>query len=277
MPRSPTPTREGLRVVDLIPAHLDAERALGLLRLLDPAAHRTDRLRAGTRRGPRPAGGRRHPRAGRARHRGAAALESAGPDPPAPPLKEYAPDATGWAIAPGLRSPHPGPRPARRGAARPGPARRRLLAAAQLAGLALLAKCLFVGAALGRGGGRPVLAAARRRASPAAGPAPRRPGPRHRVPAAALPVRRAADPGHPRPAEPPRTRRTPRRAHAAYTAELAAGTDRFFEARRADCPWCGSRRPRRTGPDARPAPGQARPVHPGASAGTAATSSRTPG
>ncbi|MCR8578145.1 class I SAM-dependent methyltransferase, partial [Streptomyces sp. Isolate_219] len=40
-------------------------------------------------------------------------------------------------------------------------------------------------------------------------------------------------------AEPPRAAGTAAR-HAAYTADLAAGTDRFFEPRRADCPWCSA-------------------------------------
>ncbi|MER6199209.1 class I SAM-dependent methyltransferase, partial [Streptomyces sp. NPDC001586] len=92
---------EGLRVLDLLPADLPAERALGLLRLVDPARYRWDRLGEG---------------------RGAgfavlvaeevlarAGVEAVGPRPvPAEllaltrRLKEYAADATGLAIAPGL-------------------------------------------------------------------------------------------------------------------------------------------------------------------------------
>ncbi|MFD7834654.1 methyltransferase domain-containing protein [Streptomyces sp. NPDC059761] len=39
--------REGLRVLDLLPADLAAERVLGLLRLVDPAGYREDRLAEG--------------------------------------------------------------------------------------------------------------------------------------------------------------------------------------------------------------------------------------
>lgn len=93
--------REGLRVLDLLPADLAAERVLGLLRLVDPAGYRQDRL-------------------GEGRGAGFAVLVSeqvlarAGVDPAEPHstpaelqallrrLKEYAADATGLAIAPAL-------------------------------------------------------------------------------------------------------------------------------------------------------------------------------
>ncbi|MEY2272119.1 hypothetical protein [Streptomyces sp. BF23-19] len=92
---------EGLRVLDLLPADLPAERALGLLRLVDPARYRQDRLAAG--RG-----------AGFAVLATEEVLARAGVDPGGPRpdpvellaltrrLKEYAADATGLAIAPGL-------------------------------------------------------------------------------------------------------------------------------------------------------------------------------
>ncbi|MGW3274423.1 hypothetical protein ACWDFH_23570 [Streptomyces kronopolitis] len=90
--------REGLQVLDLIPARLDTESTLGLLRLLDPAAHRTDRCAPGH-------------GAGRALLVTDEVLGRAGladGEPPRSPadllrlvrtLKEYAPDATGWALA----------------------------------------------------------------------------------------------------------------------------------------------------------------------------------
>lgn len=100
--------REGLQVLDLVPARLDAESTLGLLRLLDPAAHRTDRCAPGH-------------GAGRALLVTDEVLGRAGlgaGEPPRSPadllrlvrtLKEYAPDATGWALAPGLTAPPPAP------------------------------------------------------------------------------------------------------------------------------------------------------------------------
>ncbi|MEU9147671.1 class I SAM-dependent methyltransferase, partial [Streptomyces sp. NPDC048349] len=100
--------REGLRVLDLLPADLAAERALGLLRLVDPARYRRDRLGEG--RG-----------AGFALLASEEVLARAGVDADGPRpgpaqllaltrrLKEYAAGATGLAIAPALScGPPPG-------------------------------------------------------------------------------------------------------------------------------------------------------------------------
>ncbi|MCJ1676414.1 class I SAM-dependent methyltransferase [Streptomyces sp. APSN-46.1] len=238
--------REGLRVLDLLPADLAAERALGLLRLVDPARYREDRLGEG--RG-----------AGYAVLVAEEVLARAGVEPGAPRpvpaellaltrrLKEYAADATGLAIAPALSCGRPGA-----ASRRPGPGSRRAaelraqglppgaLAAAQLCGLALLA-----GAAVrqGRWGAaaaglywlQPYLALG--------GPgSPLRPHDLARATAArpacslAAALRTAAAAARDR-GEGPDTARA-----AAYRADLAAGTDRFLEPRRPDCPWCGSRR-----------------------------------
>ncbi|MFF5448054.1 class I SAM-dependent methyltransferase [Streptomyces sp. NPDC012888] len=232
--------REGLEVLELLPEDLDAERALGLLRLLDPAAYRRDRLACG--RG-----------AGTALLATAEVLARAGIDPDgrrgAPELlgltrrlKEYAAGTTDLAVAPGLRAPAPGP-----GAdggleelyaqgLPPGP-----LAAARLAGLALLA------AGAVRHGRWGLAAAALYWAQPwlVLGPGgPLRPAGLGRA-TAARPVRSLH--GALRTAVAARAVAAARRSAgpdavraAWYAAELAAGTDRFFEPRRADCPWCGA-------------------------------------
>ncbi|MFF1413025.1 methyltransferase domain-containing protein [Streptomyces sp. NPDC058289] len=132
--------REGLRVLDLLPGDLPTERVLGLLRLVDPAGYRQDRLGEG--RG-----------AGFAVLVAEEVLARAGVDPAGPDatpaelmavirrVKEYAADATGLAIAPSLSC---GPPTAAGGPARAAELRAQglppgALAAAQLAGLALLA------------------------------------------------------------------------------------------------------------------------------------------
>lgn len=144
--------REGLWVLDLLPADLAAERVLGLLRLVDPGRYREDRLAEGrgagyavlvaeevlARAGVDPA-----------------AVNPGGTDPGAPGaglepaellaltrrLKEYAAGSTGLAIAPALSVGRTGD-PA--GAVRAAELRAQglppgALAAAQLAGVALLA------------------------------------------------------------------------------------------------------------------------------------------
>ncbi|MCY0951989.1 class I SAM-dependent methyltransferase [Streptomyces sp. H27-S2] len=242
--------REGLAVLDLLPGDLGAERALGLLRLVDPARYREDRLGEG--RG-----------AGYAVLVSDGVLARAGVDPagPAPEpvrllelirrLKEYAPGATGLAIAPGLscgRAAADGPGGVN-GAVRAAELRAQglppgALAAAQLAGLALLAG---VAVRQGRWGAaaaglywlQPYLALG--------GPGtPLRPA--DLAPAtAARPVRSlgtalrtAAAVARTTGAGAADEAADGTRA-AAYRAELAAGTERFLEARRPDCPWCGSR------------------------------------
>ncbi|MFC9585228.1 class I SAM-dependent methyltransferase [Streptomyces yangpuensis] len=239
---------EGLRVLDLLPADLAAERALGLLRLVDPARYRGDRLAEG---------------------RGAgfavlvtedvlerAGVDAGGPRPDTAELlaltrrvKEYAPDATGLAVAPALSCAGAGDTGAAGGPARAAELRAQGLppgavAAAQLCGLALLAG---VAVRQGRWGaaaaglywlqpylvlgtpGSPLRPAGLARATAA------RP-----VRSLAAAVRTAAAGTGTRPAGrdgAPDTARV-----AAYREELAAGTDRFLEPRRPDCPWCGSDR-----------------------------------
>ncbi|MER6444423.1 class I SAM-dependent methyltransferase [Streptomyces venezuelae] len=234
---------EGLRVLDLLPADLPAERALGLLRLVDPARYRQDRLAAG--RG-----------AGFAVLVTEEVLARAGVDPAGPRpepaellaltrrLKEYAADATGLAIAPGLGcggAGEPGG-PARAAELRAQGLPPGALAAAQLGGLALLAG---VAVRQGRWGAaaaglywlQPYLVLG--------GPGSAlRPAGLGRA-TAARPVRSlgaglrtAAAAGRSSPAD---GAEEAARA-AAYRADLAAGIDRFLEPRRADCPWCGSDR-----------------------------------
>ncbi|WP_406365688.1 hypothetical protein [Streptomyces sp. NBC_01546] len=132
--------REGLRVLDLLPADLAAERALGLMRLVDPVRYRRDRLGEG--RG-----------AGFAVLAAEEVLARAGVDPDGPRpgpaellaltrrLKEYAAGATGLAIAPALScgAPREATGPARAAELRAQGLPPGALAAAQLAGLALLA------------------------------------------------------------------------------------------------------------------------------------------
>ncbi|MGW2275436.1 class I SAM-dependent methyltransferase [Streptomyces yangpuensis] len=233
---------EGLRVLDLLPADLAAERALGLLRLVDPARYRGDRLAEG---------------------RGAgfavlvtedvlerAGIEPGGPRPDTAELlaltrrvKEYAADATGLAVAPGLSCAGAGDTGAAGGPARAAELRAQglppgALAAAQLCGLALLAGAA---ARQGRWGaaaaglywlqpylvlgtpGSPLRPAGLARATAAR--------PVRSLTAAVRTARAAGRDGAPDTAR-----------AAAYREELAAGTDRFLEPRRPDCPWCGSDR-----------------------------------
>ncbi|MFD9522853.1 class I SAM-dependent methyltransferase [Streptomyces sp. NPDC059979] len=236
---------EGLRVLDLLPADLAAERALGLLRLVDPVRYRQDRLGEGrgagfavlvteevlARAGVDPAGPRPEPA-------GLLALTRR--------LKEYAADATGLAIAPGLSCAGTGRTTGSTRAAElraqglpPG-----ALAAAQLGGLALLAG---VAARQGRWG---LAAAGLYWLQPylaLGGPgSPLRPADLARA-TAARPVRslgaalRTAAAAGKAPASGDTGPDTAARA-AAYREELAEGTGHFFEARRPDCPWCGSAR-----------------------------------
>ncbi|MEV5486298.1 MULTISPECIES: class I SAM-dependent methyltransferase [Streptomyces] len=228
--------REGLQVLDLVPTQLDAESTLGLLRLLDPAGHRTDRCAPGH-------------SAGHALLVADAVLGRAGLDDAEPPrsaadllrlvrtLKEYAPEATGWALAPGVTAPpcDPGWRAEELRARGLPPG---LLSAAQLAGLALLVKCCVSAPRWG------LAAAALYWLQPAAVLAPARgPRPADLARATALrplrtlttALRTLQTPS----ADPPEPAGTAAR-RAAYLNELAAGTERFFEPRRTDCPWCAA-------------------------------------
>ncbi|MFD4934364.1 methyltransferase domain-containing protein [Streptomyces virginiae] len=234
---------EGLRVLDLLPADLPAERALGLLRLVDPARYRQDRLAAG--RG-----------AGFAVLATEEVLARAGVDPGGPRpepaellaltrrLKEYAADATGLAIAPGLSCGGLGEAagPARAAELRAQGLPPGALAAAQLGGLALLAG---VAVRQGRWGAaaaglywlQPSLVLGGRRS-------PLRPAGLGRATAArplrslGAGLRTAAAAGRDTPSD----GAVEAARAAAYREDLVAGIDRFLEPRRADCPWCGSDR-----------------------------------
>ncbi|MFF5779054.1 methyltransferase domain-containing protein [Streptomyces virginiae] len=234
---------EGLRVLDLLPADLPAERALGLLRLVDPARYRQDRLAAG--RG-----------AGFAVLATEEVLARAGVDPGGPRpepaellaltrrLKEYAADATGLAIAPGISCGGLGEAagPARAAELRAQGLPPGALAAAQLGGLALLAG---VAVRQGRWGAaaaglywlQPSLVLGGRRS-------PLRPAGLGRATAArplrslGAGLRTAAAAGRDTPSD---GALEAARA-AAYREDLAAGIGRFLEPRRTDCPWCGSDR-----------------------------------
>lgn len=143
--------RTGLQVLDLVPARLDTERALSLLRILDLSAARYNRTADGR------GAGHALLIAEDVRHRAGVECDT-GPDScPGPAelhtllrrLKPYAPAATGVAIAPGLAA--PAPDPARRAAELraqglpPG-----LLTVAQLAGLALLVRAAVADGGWGR-------------------------------------------------------------------------------------------------------------------------------
>ncbi|MFE9561500.1 methyltransferase domain-containing protein [Streptomyces sp. NPDC006487] len=262
--------REGLRVLDLLPGDLPAERVLSLLRLVDPAGYRQDRLGEG--RG-----------AGFAVLVTEEVLARAGVDPAGPDatpaelmtlirrVKGYAADATGLAIAPALSC---GPLAGAGGPARAAELRAQglppfALATAQLAGLALLAGVAVRqgrwGAAaaglywiqpylaLGRPGtplrpadlarataARPVRSLGAALSTVAA--TPRTPGadPVRADPVRAEAARSESVAAAPLPAASVQAGSLPAASVQAYRADLAAGTDRFFEPRRPDCPWCGS-------------------------------------
>ncbi|MFD7031610.1 methyltransferase domain-containing protein [Streptomyces sp. NPDC059917] len=238
--------REGLRVLDLIPADLGAESALGLLRLVDPAGYRGDRLAQGR------GAGYAVLVAEEVLARAGLDLDpAAGADPArlvalVRTLKEYAPDATSMAVAPGL-SCGPGPRRADAAQLRAHGLAPGALAAAQFAGLALLAWASLRRGPWGK------LAAGLYWLQPYAvlgGPAgPLRPASLARDTAArplrsldaALRTALAAAATGGSGAAGARDGDHEDRAER-YGRELAAGTDRFLEPRRADCPWCGSRR-----------------------------------
>ncbi|MER5460004.1 class I SAM-dependent methyltransferase [Streptomyces sp. NPDC002668] len=235
--------RTGLQVLDLVPARLDTERALSLLRLLDLSAARYHRTADGR------GAGQALLIAEDVRRRAGVECDTGPHSRPGPAelhillkrLKPYAPAATGVAIAPGLAAPPPDP--ARRAVdlraqgLPPG-----LLTVAQLAGLALLVRAAVAD------GGWGAAAAALYWLQPAlvlGGPrTPLRPADLIRA-TAARPLYslgsalRTAASDRSGPAGPVAELETLR---PGYAAELKAGTDRFFELRRADCPWCGSTR-----------------------------------
>jgi hypothetical protein len=247
--------RTGLHVLDLLPARIDTEQALSLIRVLDLSAARYDRAAQGRgagcallisedvrRRSGIDCGTGHDTRPGTDR----AATADSSPDLTElhgllKRLKEYAPTATGVAIAPRLTA------PAADLSLRAAELRSRglpptLVATAQLAGLALLARAAVTDRRWG------AAAAALYCLQPAlilGGPdSPLRPADLPRA-TTARPLRslaaalRTAVTDRPRPAGP-----TPEMEalRPAYDVELKAGTDRFFESRRPDCPWCGSAR-----------------------------------
>ncbi|MFD7083801.1 methyltransferase domain-containing protein [Streptomyces sp. NPDC059918] len=244
--------REGLRVLDLLPADLGAERALGLLRLVDPAGYRQDRLAEGR------GAGYAVLVAEEVLARAGVDLAGSGPGgaggrEPADllalirRLKEYAADSTGLAIAPALsvgRSGDPAG-PVRAAELRAQGLPPGVLAGAQLAGLAVLAGLAgrqgrWGAAAAGLywlqpylvlGGSGAPLRPADLPGATAIRPA-RSLGAAVRTAAAVLrtPAEDGADAG------------AGAARAAAYRTELAFGTERFLEPRRTDCPWCGSRR-----------------------------------
>jgi SAM-dependent methyltransferase len=229
--------REGLEVVDLIPADLPAYPVLDLARLVEVAAFRHDRLAVGR--------SARHAMLvdasvlARARIEQLDVLDPVGFAELAVQLKRYAPDSTSHAVAAGL---HAGPEDmakrlallqALHSAGTP------LALALPAVGYAAMVISLLVNPAWG------LAAAALFCAQPylvVAG-VPLAPRDLHR---AAL-LRPVLDPlrwvrtlaGRWRPpARPdPYEQRRPE-----YAADLAAGTERFFEPRRDTCPWCGSTR-----------------------------------
>ncbi|MDQ0748556.1 SAM-dependent methyltransferase [Streptomyces africanus] len=232
-------SREGLKVLDLLPGDLPTVELLDFARLVNTRSFRRDRLAFGR----------------SAQHAvvvEAAVLERLGTPLPAGTdlaglsaaeltdllgqLKKSAPTTTGFALAPGLRSVR---RTAReRVAARPGntfvPPSAAL--AARLAAGALTVACLAMApawgaAALAGYALQPTLVRGRRFAPPD----------RHRAtwlrpvlgPGDWLSTARAAH-----------ALRGPADPHAGlraeYQAELARGVEQFFEPRRGSCPWCGS-------------------------------------
>ncbi|MEV8021342.1 class I SAM-dependent methyltransferase [Streptomyces sp. NPDC086554] len=236
--------RTGLQVLDLLPGRLDTERALSLLRVLDPSAHHYARTAEG-----RGAGHALLVAEDVRRRSGIGSGTELGPELGTElmtdelhtllkRLKEYAATATGVAIAPGLAAPTPDlalrAAELRAQGLPPG-----LVATAQLAGLALLLRAAVADRRWGAAAAalyclQPVLVLG---------------GPRSPLRPADLPRAAAARPLHslgaalrtavsarPRPGPSPELEAL----RPYYTAELKAGTDRFFEDRRPNCPWCGS-------------------------------------
>ncbi|XVQ08371.1 methyltransferase domain-containing protein [Spirillospora sp. CA-255316] len=231
-----------LQVLDLVPAGLDSARALELVRRVDAETYQGARLAVG-------AGGGHAMLvtadvAGRAGVTRFAGLSAAEMERLAVRLKRYAPVGTDLAVTPAI-DPVGCPPGDRRAILRGRwPADLPVYLSGNLIGLAAL------GFAVGRGllgARRPadalpavsVLAAAAAQPYLATAGTPLRPHDRHRFaltrPVGALTrwVRVAAQRERPDPAL--------ARARVEYAAELAGGVERFFEPRRDDCPWCGSR------------------------------------
>lgn len=230
--------REGLLVLDLVPETMPVEPLLDLLGDVDPARFRTDPVAAGR--------GACHAllvHEGVLERSGVAAAEGLDPveliDITAR-LKQYAPRATGHAVAPGLTALRQDPAAAK--------ARLRALGAPPGLGLASLLG--QAGAFTGAVFATPfwgLVALATWWVQPyvvLAGRPPVRPRRAYAdiLPRPALAVYRWIR-GVSGPTAPPRE--TPEEMaakRARYQAEVADGIDHFFEERRDTCPWCGSDR-----------------------------------
>lgn len=229
-----------LAALDLVPSDLPTAQALDLLRIVDPATYRTDRLARGW-------GGLHATLADDGVLR-AAGISPERPDLSAPELAEavvqlklHAPATTDLVVAAGLTSdPDVLARDgdvitALHGRNATGALLPRLAWFCTLAASSLLGPRWAL-ATLGAWSAQPlVVFAGNSRLRPADRWAysasrvvrePRRLG-------AALGAQGAGKPGQPDPVE----QRRP-----AYQAELAQGVERFFEPRRTDCPWCSSTR-----------------------------------
>jgi SAM-dependent methyltransferase len=235
-------TKHRLQVLDLVPAGLDSLRAMELVRRIDPAAYRADRLIQGM------GGGHAvlvdaevAQRASITRFSGLTAAEM---EALAVRLKLYAPVRTDLAVASGLALTATCTPVDRRAILR-----RRwhgdlpVYLSGNMIGLAVLGAGLVRCLTGGERAGWAALVAACAQPYLATVGTPLRPHDRRRF-ALTRPVaaplwwlRVAAVKDEPDP-EMPRLRRE-------YAAELAAGTERFYEARRTDCPWCGGRDLRR--------------------------------
>jgi SAM-dependent methyltransferase len=232
-------TREGLEVVDLVPADLRGDRALELARGVDPRTYRTDRLAPGQ--------GAFHAllvdagvleRAGVDRTDG---LDPVGYADVVTRLKRYAAASTDLVVAPGLRA---GPDQLdKRLASLRAVCRARLgpPAGVQIALPALVYALLAVGMVAHPAWGAVAVVAFCAQPYLVFAGGPLRP----RDLRAMVLLRPLRDPvrllrtvtGRWRPAPEPDPYEQRR---AVYTEELAAGIERFFEPRRETCPWCGS-------------------------------------
>jgi SAM-dependent methyltransferase len=229
--------RTGLQLLDLVPGQLDTEHTLGLLRDLDLKDSRF--ARTGKVRG----AGHALLVADHVRDRSGAEVETDLDTVELHTLlgrlKEYATAATGIAIAPGVSAPAPD-LAGRAAELRAQGLPPRLVAAVQLAGLALLVRA----AATDRRWGAAALALYWLQPALVLGGrgSPLRPADLTRVTAArplhcvgtALRTATGDDPGL------AGTLSELEALRPGYAADLKEGTDRFLEPRRPDCPWCGS-------------------------------------
>ncbi|WP_436776672.1 methyltransferase domain-containing protein [Yinghuangia sp. YIM S09857] len=230
--------REGLLVLDLVPAHLPVEPLLDLLGDVDPARFRDDPVATG--RGAYHALLVHRSVLERALITPEDGLESTELIDTTALLKQFAPREMGHVVAPGMTAGAPDPRAAK--------ARMRAFGAPPaIAFTTLLGQA---GAFAGATYATPfwgLLALAAWWVQPYAvlvGRTPARPRGVHRdVPARpALAVYRwvRGVTGPAAPAEPTPEELAAMRAR--YAADVADGTGRFFEERRDTCPWCGSNR-----------------------------------